>query len=327
MSQNVKNQKSGALISIVGFLLTALAIFLPLYQNPNIVGNLFNLISASGIVLPVVIIIGIVLGLASSLLSLKADGKQKATLFATLRVAGALMAVYGLFGIVQKLKVGPDPDTKLAVTALFGTWLFIVGIVLALVGAIKDYFSIRKTRWSTIDLVLIVMTAALYGAALLTLSFIKLTPGTWLRPANALQAPFGILFGLPGAIGIGLGNVLADLSQGAAPHVMVLGLLVNFCAAFLPYLFVSNARLATRKSVIEFFIWAVVIGGMLPALSIWINVWMGLTPKFVAMAFSPVVFLNQLVAASLLGIPLTKLLYPFVVRSGLYRGRKDALDK
>ena len=52
----------------------------------------------------------------------------------------------------------------------------------------------------------------------------------------------------------------------------------------------------------------------------------GLTPKAVAIAFFPTTFLNQLLPSLLLGIPLCKLLYPFVIRSGLYRGRESARD-
>lgn len=324
---NDRKLSPGFLISLVGFIATSVSMFLPCYSNPNISGSLIQLMQNVGSLLPIVAVAGIILGILGTLYILKGKNAKVVIVSAALRVAASLIAAYAMFGVYKKMTAGATPDEVLAVTVLFGAWLFIVGLAIGLFGAIKDFSTVQVKKWSTVDLVLIVMTAALYAAALLSLTFIKLAPGTWLRPGNALQAPFGILFGIPGSIGIGLGNLIADLSQGTAPHVMVLGMIVNFGAAFLPYLFVSNARIATRKSVVEFVVWAVIIAGSLPALSIWINVLAGLTPKAVALAFGPVVFLNQVVSLLLLGIPLTKLLYPFVVRSGLYRGRDAALDK
>jgi hypothetical protein len=41
---------------------------------------------------------------------------------------------------------------------------------------------LHLSSWRTVDYVLVVATAAVYGAALLTLAHVKLVPGTNLRP-------------------------------------------------------------------------------------------------------------------------------------------------
>lgn len=316
--------KTGLIVSLVGLAAMIAGFFLPWFYNTKITVNGSTTVSTFGATLVVLISLAAVASAVLAILTYSAEGKKR-TIYCWVRVLCAVIALYALMGVRKLMVSGQD---NLPVTLLSGSWVVIAGIVLQLFSAAKDIFSgqSRGKKWSTIDLVLVVMTAAIYAAALLTLSFIKLAPGTWLRPANALQATFGILFGIPGCIGIALGNLLSDLTQGTAPHVMVLGTLTNFLAAFIPYLFVSNARLATRRSIVEFICWGSILGGLIVASSIFINVMFGLTPKAVALAFFPTTFLNQLLPSLLLGIPLTKLLYPFVIRSGLYRGRESARD-
>lgn len=194
-------------------------------------------------------------------------------------------------------------------------------------GGAQEIFEARG-KWGTVDLVLVIICAALYAAALIAFGAIKLAPGTYLRPGNALQGVFGILFGLPGCLGIALGNLVADFVVGGAPiHAIIAGFIVNFLAAYIPYLAVSNARLGTRRSIIEWYVYGVLIAGAVVAGSVWVNVALGLTPKQIAAMLSPVMFSNQVVASALISPFLLRLLYPFVDRSGLYRGRPAARDR
>jgi hypothetical protein len=314
-------------VTLAGLALAVIGFFLPWFTNPKVTGSGLDLIGKMNPLLPIVNIICTVIAVIGALAFWKATAQKSIQLSALIRSLALIIGLLAIAGTYRVLTNSGHPPKPLTVATEIGTYFVAVGILLALGGTITDYLYTQAKHWSTVDLVLIVMCAALYGAALLTLSFIKLAPGTWLRPGNALQAPFGILFGIPGCIGIALGNLLADLNQGMAPHQMVLGLLSNFLCAFLPYLFVSNAMLNTRRSVIEWFIWAVLGSGVVVAGSIWINVALGLTPQAVALAFSPITFLNNAVASALLGPPLIKLLYPFVVRAGLYRGREAAMEK
>ena len=62
-----------------------------------------------------------------------------------------------------------------------------------------------------------------------------LIPGyTEIRPVNGAALPAGLLFGLPGAAACGLGNLAADLF-GTLKDTSVLGILVTFLQAFIPY--------------------------------------------------------------------------------------------
>lgn len=314
----------GLIPSLIGLAATVISLFLPWFSNAESTVSGISSASAFQPVLFILIVVMLAVALVLTILSVNTtSGKQM--VFGGLRILCSLGALYALMG-VRKLMTGTDGD--LEVTLLAGSWVFIAGCLINLFGGAKGVLAGRDTgkKYSTIDLVLMVMTAAIYAAALLTLSFIKLAPGTFLRPANALQAPFGILFGIPGCIGIAIGNLLSDLTQGTAPHVMIMGTLTNFLAAFLPYLLVSNAKLATRRSVVEFVWWGSILGGLIVSSSIFVNVMFGLTPKAVAIAFFPTTLLNQLLPSLLLGIPLEKLLYPFVIRSGLYRGRESARE-
>lgn len=324
METSTRKKNVGLIMSLAGLAICIVALFLPWFDNTRIRVTGLTTVENFGFTLVGVIAIGVIGSVVFAVLNGKADGKKRAV-FCGLRALGAVIAAYALMGVRKLMVSGQD---NLPVTLLAGAYVMLAGQAVLLIAAVRDLLAGRKRgkKTSTIDLVLIVMTAAIYAAALLTLSFIKLAPGTWLRPANALQAPFGILFGLPGCIGITIGNFISDLTQGTAPHVMVMGALTNFLTAFIPYLLVSNARLATRRSVVEFVCWGSILGALIVASSIFINVFFGLTPKAVAIAFFPTTFLNQLLPSLLLGIPLCKLLYPFVIRSGLYRGRDGARD-
>ena len=324
METSKKQTSKGLVLSLVGLVACIAALFMPWFDNTQISVTGLSTVATFGATLVVVIAAGVLVAAVLAFCTGSAEGKKR-TVLCGLRALGVVFAAYALMGVRKLMVNGQD---NLPVTMLAGAYVMLAGLAILLIGAVSDLLSGRKhgKKTSTIDLVLIVMTAAIYAAALLTLSFIKLAPGTWLRPANALQAPFGILFGLPGCIGITIGNFISDLTQGTAPHVMVMGALTNFLTAFIPYLLVSNARLATHRSIVEFVCWGSILGALLVASSIFVNVMFGLTPKAVAIAFFPTTFLNQLLPSLLLGIPLCKLLYPFVIRSGLYRGRESARD-
>ena len=133
-----------------------------------------------------------------------------------------------------------------------------------------------KRKWTTVDFTLIIVVAAIYAAALIAFSAIKLGAGISLRPANALQPVFGILFGVPGAIGIALGNFVNDIYTGFFSKSFA-GLIGNFLGAYIPYLIVSNPRLRTGKSIAEYAIGVVGITSAVVAGSVLINVALSLT--------------------------------------------------
>lgn len=184
------------------------------------------------------------------------------------------------------------------------------------------FSTLFRRKWTTVDYVLIVVTAALYAVAIIMLANIKLIPSVPIRPANALQPVFGMLFGLPGCIGLAFGNMVSDLLTGSAPpHAIAVGFFSNFMGGFIGLLAVSHPALKTKRSVLQYIVFVVIISSIVVACTILINVALGLTPKEVAVWYIPTVFLNQAISTAILGPILLKLLYPFVKRSGLYRGR------
>ena len=57
---------------------------------------------------------------------------------------------------------------------------------------------------------------------------------TEIRPVNSLPVPAGLLFGIPAAAACALGNLAADMFATLMPS-SILGMLVNFLQAFLPF--------------------------------------------------------------------------------------------
>ncbi len=318
----MRNRKS-LILAIGGLAVTVAGLFIPWYDNTLASMTGMQIAEDAG-TLFVVLMYLIQLAVVVLAFMVNRDNLKSTRINAAIR---ALLTVVGIYLLMSVKKVMAFGQQSLPVETLLGVYVVVVGWILQLFTLLCDYkASLGNKRWSTVDLVLVVITAAIYAAALLTLSFIKLAPGTWLRPANAMQAPFGILFGIPGCLGIAIGNFISDLTQGTAPHVLVMGLLTNFLTAYIPYIVVSKANLSTRRSLIEFVVFGSLLGALIVAGSIFINVMFGLTPKAVAIAFFPTTFLNQLLPSLLLGIPLCKLLYPFVIRAGLYRGKDAARD-
>ena len=316
-------EKKSLILSLVGLALALVGLFLPWFNNTKMTVTGITAVQNFG---PVLVCLVYVLFVASAILAfiVHVEKERASKINVAIRVFAAVLALYFIMGVRKLMVFGPE---GLPVETLWGAYVVVVGAVAQLLAALITYKTILgQKRWSTVDLVLTVIVAAIYAAALLTLSFIKLAPGTWLRPANAMQAPFGILFGIPGCLGIAIGNFISDLTQGTAPHVMIMGFITNFLTAFIPYIVVSKAKLSTKRSLIEFVIFGSFLGSLIVAGSIFINVMFGLTPKAVAVAFFPTTFLNQLLPSLLLGIPLCRLLYPFVMRAGLYRGKDSARE-
>ena len=103
-----------------------------------------------------------------------------------------------------------------------GAGVFVVGTAL-FIAELSGYEirvlppGIHRTglRWDAMAVVQVSITAAIFGAGLVATAGIVFLPGiAYLRPAQAFVAVFGILFGVPGALGCALGNLIADLFGG-----------------------------------------------------------------------------------------------------------------
>jgi sigma-B regulation protein RsbU (phosphoserine phosphatase) len=58
---------------------------------------------------------------------------------------------------------------------------------------------------------------------------------TEMRPASALPPVFGLIFGIPGAFGCAVGNLVADLVSGYSPFLCVLGFVAQFIYGVFPF--------------------------------------------------------------------------------------------
>jgi len=91
--------------------------------------------------------------------------------------------------------------------------------------------------WSnTRMVVLIALTAGLYGALTVPFKVITIIPGfTEIRPTAVIPALMGVVSGPAGAWGAGIGNVVGDFIGGTAGPGSVFGFLGNVCFAYAAY--------------------------------------------------------------------------------------------
>jgi energy-coupling factor transport system substrate-specific component len=193
------------------------------------------------------------------------------------------------------LKVGAQPANAPRVTELFAVW--------------------RSTRM----IVLTAISAALYAAVLIPFKVVPLIPGiTEFRPANAVPIVCSFLFGPAGAWGAAFGNLIGDFFGGLGPGDLF-GFLGNLGYGFVPYAVwqaVTDepptpdtvARGAGLVAVIALasLLCATVVG--------WGLHWLGFHP-FTLLA--PIVFVNNVVVASVLAPLLLRVLYPRIARAHL----------
>jgi energy-coupling factor transport system substrate-specific component len=129
-----------------------------------------------------------------------------------------------------------------AIVWILGTIVFlleIAGYTITSKGLAKNRMGIGD--WSVIDIALVALSAAVYGGLLAATAPITIVPGfTWLRPANSLAPLFGMFFGIPGAVGVAIGNLLADILAGYFGVGSIGGFIGNFLIAYIPYKLVRS---------------------------------------------------------------------------------------
>lgn len=189
----------------------------------------------------------------------------------------------------------------------------------------------HTTQWDAMALMKVAITAALFGGGLAIFAGVVFVPGiAYLRPAQALTTVFGILFGLPGAVGSGLGNFIGDIFAGTLTLGSVAGFIGNFMSAYVPYRIVYSARHADLSNGGDWarYIWAVVAGAFVIAFYIpwWLAV-LGIIPAEVAWTgvFGNI-WLNGLVTPWILGGLLLKTLYAYVKRWNMYWADSEQAD-
>ncbi|HBH13125.1 MAG TPA: hypothetical protein DDX29_08435 [Clostridiales bacterium] len=192
---------------------------------------------------------------------------------------------------------------------------------------------IRKTttKWDSLSLVTVAITAALFGGGLALTAGIVFVPGiAYLRPAQALTTVFGILFGVPGALGSAVGNFIGDIFAGSLTLGSVAGFIGNFMSAYVPYRIVyrpEQVKLNTFGKILNY-IWAVVAGAFVIGFYIpwWLAV-LKIIPEEVAwIGVFGNIWLNGSITPLILGFVLVKLLFPFTRRWNMYWADKEGVE-
>ncbi|MEM4913318.1 MAG: QueT transporter family protein [Desulfurococcaceae archaeon] len=255
-------------------------------------------------------------------------------------IIAALFIAFFLYIGVDILTKGLDKSGEWLITQPFvrlgrdfwfaaGAVVWIIGTVLffmELIGVtIKGWKLVKQIiRWDAVDISVTALSAAVYGGALAATGGIPIIPGfTWIRPANALAPLFGILFGIPGALGTAIGNFIADALAGYLSVGSIGGFIGNFIIAYVPYKLMKDHTFRTPRSIIEFYIWGVLISSVW--CSIYISWWLdalepviGLPRPFVWGWFAPFVIFNNAFITAILTPILGYILYPPIKARGLY---------
>lgn len=80
-----------------------------------------------------------------------------------------------------------------------------------------------------------ISAVAYYVALQLTFLLFHFVDGLELRPATCIAVAAGMLWGFPGALGIGIGNAILVAFEGIGPWDMLFSSVANFFLAYLPY--------------------------------------------------------------------------------------------
>lgn len=184
----------------------------------------------------------------------------------------------------------------------------------------------QRIRWDSIDVAIAGLVAAVYGGGLAATGGLVIIPGaTWIRPANALTPVFGVLFGIPGALGTAIGNFIADSLAGFLGLGSLGGFVGNFILAYIPYKFMTDHSLKTGKSWTEFYIWGVLINSIWCSAYISFTLYILLQLGLLGMPFEviwgwffPWVIVNNSVVTAFVSGILIYILLPVVKQWGLY---------
>ena len=153
-----------------------------------------------------------------------------------------------------------------------------------------------------------VVLLAIYFVVSLPFKAMTVIPGfTDIRPVTMLQPIYGIFYGVPGSIVVGIGNLISDILSDSLRWSSIAGFAANFLGPFIFYIFWTRLsktpfHLRSGKNISKYIVLCIFIG-LLEAVII--------TP-FVAMiypdvdykTFGLIVFFNSALFPVLLGIPI-----------------------
>lgn len=213
-----------------------------------------------------------------------------------------------------------------AILWIIGTIIFFMELVGYTFTFPKFKIVRQKIRWDSMDIAIAGLVAAVYGGGLAATGGFVIIPGaTWIRPANALTPVFGVLFGIPGAIGTAIGNFIADSLAGFLGLGSLGGFVGNFILAYVPYKFMKDHSLKTARSWTEFYFWGVLINSIWCSAYISFTLYLLLQMGLLGMPyeviwgwFFPFVIINNAIVTAFVSGILIYILMPIVKQWGLY---------
>ncbi len=183
-------------------------------------------------------------------------------------------------------------------------------------------------RGAITQLMLGVVCAAIYGAALWATSFLPTIPGvTWVRPANMLSELYTVNFGYTGALAAAAGNSLGDLMRGQFNPTILWWIfpLEAIATGLVVYWGVTDPSLRSTRGKIEWLIFGVIAQGLITGFGIALGLSLsGVVPSAALQAIGATISLNEGIPAIASGF-VQYALFPRIVRMGLWWGRD--LDK
>ncbi|MGB9787144.1 MAG: QueT transporter family protein [Infirmifilum sp.] len=258
-------------------------------------------------------------------------------------IIGLLIAAAILYEFYQAYTVNPqDPWSVFPLSRFFTQFtniIFYIGAVVWVIGTLVflvelagytiTLSGLKKTgqgvsNWGVLDIALAALSAAVYGGLLAATAPITIVPGfTWIRPANSLAPLFGMFFGIPGALGVAFGNLIADVLAGYFGVGSIGGFVGNFLIAYIPYKFVRDQTFKSAVSLADFYIWGVIVQALVSAVYIcwWLDAMQAVVglPLFVIWGIiAPSILSNNIVVNAILSPILGALLFPYVKGRGLY---------
>ena len=146
--------------------------------------------------------------------------------------------------------------------------------------------------------------------------FASLLPGvTEIRPVNVVPPVLGILFGLPAAVGVAVGELVSDILFGSNAFICITGLIANFLYTYLPYRMwytefnpkgrAAPPNLSSMKDVLKFIVIMFMNSLLVTILLMLIFETAGFGPSGDT---APLLFFNNFDFSMILGVPLLSIL-------------------
>ena len=219
-------------------------------------------------------------------------------------------------------------ENYLWILRILGAAAFVIEILVFFISFKYRFEGIRPVKndikWNAQAITIIAIAAALNAGSSILTGPVRLG---WIsfRPGAAITPVLGILFGIPGAIGAGLGNVISDILKGFVTPASISGFFGNFFAfALVPSIVVRDATLKNKRSWGQYIL-GIVVGAAFGMLSMpWFIDVTGTMPPVAAWTSEPAALLmNRILSPLILGPILLKVLYPFVEKNGIYWRKQE----